>query len=102
MTAGHEFKLVRLDSNRTIGRAWFAVQTRQASRIGYLFDIDLDQSAQGKGLGSLALECIEQEIRQKGAARLELHVFADNARARALYAKRGFVPYGILMGKPLL
>lgn len=98
-TAGHEFKVIRLNAQLTIGQAWFAVQSRQAVEIGYLFDIVLDESARGKGFGDSALKCVESEVIRKGATRIELHVFADNTRAQSLYLRNGFVPVGILMGK---
>lgn len=46
--------------------------------------------AERQGLGHRLLASIEQIMREKGATGMSLHVFGNNHRARALYAKEGF------------
>lgn len=45
----------------------------------------------GRGLGALLLDELERRARARGAEHLMLEVRADNAPARALYARAGFV-----------
>lgn len=48
----------------------------------------------GLGLGSALLEACIKCAKEAGYAQLELDVVAENARALALYRKKGFVEYG--------
>ena len=57
--------------------------------------------AERQGLGHRLLESIEQTMRDKGATGMSLHVFGNNHRARALYAKEGFDEEIIRCFKPL-
>ncbi len=52
-------------------------------------------------LGHRLLESIEQTMRDKGATGMSLHVFGNNHRARALYAKEGFDEEIVRCFKPL-
>ena len=47
-------------------------------------------NARGTGLGKRLMTHCQAKVRQMGAASLTLHVFARNARARALYASEDF------------
>ena len=46
--------------------------------------------ARGTGLGKRLMQHCEQRVAELGASSLTLHVFARNARARALYAAQDF------------
>lgn len=46
---------------------------------------------QGRGLGAVLLDALLVEADARGCTEVLLEVRADNASARALYAKRGFV-----------
>lgn len=48
-------------------------------------------SHRGQGIGSRFLAWAEQRAREAGLDRVSLHVWADNAAARRLYARHGFV-----------
>jgi len=49
---------------------------------------------QGGGNGDALLAQVMEEARQRGARRMLLAVYADNARARRFYARHGFVEIG--------
>jgi len=51
-----------------------------------------------RGLGAALLDAAVREVRARGGAVLCLEVAADNAAARALYAKAGFVAAGARCG----
>jgi RimJ/RimL family protein N-acetyltransferase len=48
----------------------------------------------GLGLGQRIVHALSAEARNGGAASVQLTLMADNARARALYERCGFVVYG--------
>jgi GNAT superfamily N-acetyltransferase len=50
----------------------------------------VEKSAEGKGVGSALLDASEQWARSRGSDRLTLSALVTNARARALYERRGF------------
>jgi GNAT superfamily N-acetyltransferase len=56
----------------------------------HLSVLAVEKSAEGKGVGSALLEACEQWARGRGSDRLTLSALVTNARARALYERRGF------------
>jgi ribosomal protein S18 acetylase RimI-like enzyme len=71
------------------GRAW------------WVYDIEVDESLRGQGLGRQAMQLAEQEARQRGATSLGLNVFGHNESARRLYEKLGYETTSIQMRKLL-
>ena len=53
-----------------------------------------EESARGKGLGPLAMQHLEEEIRKAGYKRIELGVFEFNIPAQKLYQKMGYAEIG--------
>lgn len=53
-----------------------------------------EESARGKGIGPLAMQYLEDEIRKAGYKRIELGVFEFNTRAQKLYQKMGYIEIG--------
>ena len=53
-----------------------------------------EESARGKGLGPLAMQYLEEEIRSAGCKRIELGVFEFNEPAKKLYQKMGYAEIG--------
>jgi RimJ/RimL family protein N-acetyltransferase len=49
-----------------------------------------EPEGRGKGVGSKAMQFLEEEIRQKGLNRIELGVFEFNTQAQKLYRKMGY------------
>ena len=61
----------------------------------------VDEGAKGTGVGPALMDWTIAEARTRGAGELFLSVFVDNHRARAFYARRGFVdigPYAFMVG----
>ena len=56
----------------------------------HLSVLAVDKPAEGKGVGSALLDACEQWARGRGSDRLTLSALVTNARARALYERRGF------------
>lgn len=53
-----------------------------------------EESARGRGLGVLAMQHLEDEIRKADCKRIELGVFEFNLPAQKLYQKMGYVDIG--------
>jgi GNAT superfamily N-acetyltransferase len=59
---------------------------------GHIGILAVTEEAQGRGAGGALLDAAESWARGRGYGRLTLHVFEGNARARAVYARRGYRP----------
>lgn len=60
--------------------------------------IAVDPAAQGKGVGRSLMMAFERSAQARAATEAFLEVAADNAPARALYARMGFAPAGLRAG----
>ncbi|HEV8361267.1 MAG TPA: GNAT family N-acetyltransferase, partial [Candidatus Thermoplasmatota archaeon] len=69
--------------------------TWKGAPVVSLEDFYVLPAQRSRGIGSMMLGFAEGYAQSLGAARVELHVRRDNARAQALYLKRGFedTPY---------
>ena len=61
-------------------------------RHGHLAILAVAAAAEGQGVGRALLGAVEDWARARGHRFVTLHVFAANARARAVYARAGFTP----------
>lgn len=68
---------------------------------GYISDLAVDPSFEGKGIGRLLLDAAESWSRSMGYRLLTLYVFAGNTRARQIYEKYGFQPEVVKYGKEI-
>ena len=59
-------------------------------RHGHVSDIVVAPEAEGRGVGAALMTAAEDWARGLDFRLLSLHVFADNARARALYERLGY------------
>jgi len=69
---------------------------RAGADSGRIYTVVVAPAARGQGLGERLVATAERASRAAGRSRLRLEVRADNAVARALYAKRGYVPLATL------
>lgn len=61
----------------------------------FLNALAVDEGCRGAGVGSRLMDWVESTAREQGFDRVSLHVWADNAQARRLYAARGYCDIGI-------
>ncbi len=66
-------------------------QEKGTAWIGIVLGAEIGR---GKGIGSLAMQYLEDQVRFAGHKRIELGVFEFNARAIGLYRKLGYVEIG--------
>jgi RimJ/RimL family protein N-acetyltransferase len=93
----HLFHLVEKATGERVGVLWYREDTRGV----WLYQILVEESRRGQGLGREAMALLEEEARRLGAPRIELNVFGGNEPARALYRKLGYREDAVVMSKPL-
>jgi GNAT superfamily N-acetyltransferase len=82
---------------------WVGTMTGLASTAGLgplLVGVYVAPVARGTGVADALLDGVERWAARHGST-LTLHVHEDNARARAFYARRGFVETGATIPYPL-
>lgn len=96
-TKNHYFFSI-YDRNELIGMVWL---NKQGNKHGFIYDINIFDTYQGKGYGKQAMNEIELFARRIGIKKLELHVFAHNKVAISLYESLGYNTTNIMMTKAL-
>jgi ribosomal protein S18 acetylase RimI-like enzyme len=89
-TPGQHFKSLEDPSGAVVGILWFATRLETPPARVFIYDINIAEDHRGRGLGSAAMDALEEEARRLGAARVGLHVFADNVGAIRLYERLGY------------
>ena len=57
----------------------------------YVYEIQVESSIQGRGVGKFLMQLVEFVARRSGLARVMLTSFTENTGANALYTKLGYV-----------
>ncbi|HTR02125.1 MAG TPA: GNAT family N-acetyltransferase [Thermoanaerobaculia bacterium] len=91
------------EAHRPLGFAYVEVLRDyfRQDEHGHVGILAVAAEAEGKGAGGALLAAAEDWSRARGFDRLTLNVFEKNARARAVYAHRGFRPESLRYVKPL-
>jgi len=84
-----------------VGYLWLAERDNQGRTVIWIYDVEIDEAARGRGLGRQAMLLVEQETRALGLGRVELNVFGGNEIARNLYRSLGYEESAVWMGKDL-
>ena len=97
---GHGLQLVALQGGQVLGFASLHSAGPQVRRRhAVILGISVARHAHGQGVGSALMRALTEYADQWGhILRIELTVFADNARAIALYERFGFEHEGRLKG----
>lgn len=82
-----------------VGSLWIGVAERPTD--WYVWSVDVDASARGRGIGRQAMQLGEDVARSAGAIRMGLNVFGSNVVARGLYESLGYEVTALQMSKPL-
>ncbi|ARF15929.1 GNAT family N-acetyltransferase [Sporosarcina ureae] len=89
--------LMYLD-NRLIGEMSFTVDPghliNKNSETAWISIVIGEPACRGKGIGMIALEYLEEQVRKYGLKRMELGVFEFNKPALKLYQKLGYQEMG--------
>lgn len=70
------------------------IDYRSKPGTGVLWQLAVHPALRSCGIGTLLVEAAEQRIRARSLPHAELGVEETNPRARALYERLGYVPYG--------
>ena len=74
-----------------VGQAWIDLTKRQAEGIGYIWAVRVFPFLRGLGIGSTLMSSAERVLRDRGIHMAEVGVEKDNADARRLYERLGYV-----------
>ncbi len=97
---GHLFWRLEEDG-QPVGTLWIGPESAADPLTYWVWDIVLDETHRGRGLGREAMLLAEEQARAAGATTLGLTVFAHNSVARHLYDELGYAPISTRMSKPL-
>ena len=68
----------------------FGFSIEHGGRDGFIDDLYVLPAARGRGIGTAAMDLLEQAARDRGVQGLHLEVERGNAKAQALYRRRGY------------
>jgi RimJ/RimL family protein N-acetyltransferase len=96
-TGGQHLLTIEDSRGESIGRLFFA----ERSTGIWLYEIEIEESVRGRGLGREAMLAFEQRARELGAEKVTLNVFGGNEVARSLYRSLGYAEESVHMRKRL-
>ena len=84
--------VVEDETGRVVGFAMVSLRPEMLSEepSAHLEAIAVGPGVEGKGIGKMLLDSIEEDAASRGALTMTLHVFSRNARARAFYERSGY------------
>jgi ribosomal protein S18 acetylase RimI-like enzyme len=99
---GHRLLTVESEG-APVGMVWVGPHPKRPEHAEsvWLFNIEIDASARGQGLGRAALDLLERQLLTDGRSELSLNVFGHNTVARRLYKSAGYREAAITMTKSL-
>jgi ribosomal protein S18 acetylase RimI-like enzyme len=89
LAAGSARVLVAEHADAMLGN--LVLLLRAGSRKARIYSVIVSPAARGMGIGSRLVGAAERAARACGRETVSLEVRADNAAARAMYARRGYV-----------
>ena len=96
-TGGQHLLTIEDSRGESIGRLFFA----ERSTGIWLYEIEIEESVRGRGLGREAMLAFEQRARELGAEKVTLNVFGGNEVARSLYRSLGYAEESVHMRERL-
>jgi ribosomal protein S18 acetylase RimI-like enzyme len=88
-TGGQRLLIAEDADGRRVGHLWLVHKPETGCL--FIYDIEVDERARGKGFGRRLMDLIEAEARTMAVSRIELNVYADNDVARHLYGSSGYL-----------
>lgn len=89
------------DHGAIIGYLWVGRDHSEDPSLWWVWDIVVDASSRGQGIGRKAMQLAEEYARSQGATTLGLSVFGFNTAARRLYESLGYETTSVKMRKRL-
>lgn len=101
-TKGHHlFEIKDGKKGLTVGFIWFLINQKEGACDVFICDVEVKEQFRRQGHAKRAFLVLEELAKEFGASAIGLHVFAHNAKAKALYTQIGFSSTGINMRKQL-
>jgi ribosomal protein S18 acetylase RimI-like enzyme len=100
-TPGHLIYRVLDDAGAAVGLLWIGPHRADHPEAFWVWDIEIEESHRGKGLGRAVMLLAETEARAHEAIELGLNVFGHNVPARHLYESMGYTTTAVNMRKLL-
>jgi ribosomal protein S18 acetylase RimI-like enzyme len=91
---GHQLWSAVDGTGRSVGWLWVKPLGNASSRVAFLEQITVAQTARRQGYGRAMLAALEELLARDGIDELRLNVFRANVAARALYAVAGYEQTG--------
>jgi ribosomal protein S18 acetylase RimI-like enzyme len=85
---------IAVDDDLVIGWCDIIPEPHPPHRHAGILGMGLHPDCRGKGIGKRLLAATVEDARRVGLERIELNVYASNARAKRLYESMGFVVEG--------
>lgn len=85
-TDGHRLMIVHDEDGLRLGLLWVHLGDQR----GFIYDIEMDEGARGRGAGTQSLRAAAEMVREERLPVLALNVFGHNDGARRLYAREGY------------
>ncbi|MCE4606276.1 MAG: GNAT family N-acetyltransferase [Desulfurococcales archaeon] len=101
---GREAFLVADDgSGGILGLSWIKESWDTVNYIkqAYIYDLEVEDTHRGRGIGKLLLEESEKYARSLGLGKISLRVEIDNSKAIKFYLRNGFKPIALIMEKKI-
>ena len=99
-TEDHCLMKVLDSTGLAIGTLWIGPHT-ELPGVAYVYQINIDRSARGRGYGRAAMAAAEHLASEIGFTELSLNVFGFNERARRLYDSMDYRVVAVQMTKAL-
>jgi ribosomal protein S18 acetylase RimI-like enzyme len=96
-----QFVFVVIDDSLPVGSVWVGRGDGGPVDAWWLWSIEIDVAARGRGLGRQTVRLAEDFARNNGASKLGLNVFGNNTVARGLYESLGYRIMTVQMSKVL-
>ena len=98
VSEGHLLYTVE-DDGDAVGVLWLAEREGDLGRSLFVYDVQIDESHRGRGLGKETMRFAEEEARRRGLSFVSLNVFGGNDVARNLYRSLGYEETAVYMMK---
>lgn len=80
----------------------YTVSTALGEPVAWLEDLVVDPAERGRGIGTALVDLALKTARKHGCRRISLLTDGDNAKAQALYRRKGFTRSGMVPFRCLL
>ena len=88
--AAGQFVFVVTDDASPVGSLWLGLTLTGPPDTWWVWSIEIEMAARGRGLGRQTMRLAEEFARARGATKLDLTVFRNNTVARGLYESLGY------------